>query len=108
MAVRKHLIDPSPTDVWAVLEGEHPYGRWVVGASDSRADEGNWPEKGSSLAHSLRLGPKEFASRTVVRRIDRPQTLELEADGGPLGTARIAFDIRPWGDKTLGAHETAR
>lgn len=101
MAVRQHLIDRPPTAVWTVLEDERLYGRWVVGASESRPDRGRWPELGSSLTYSLHLGPKEFDSHTVVRRIERPGVLELEADGGPLGSARIAFDIRPWGDKTL-------
>jgi hypothetical protein len=32
---------------------------------------------------------------------DPPQWLELEAHSGPLGTARIAFDIRAWGGGTL-------
>jgi hypothetical protein len=36
-----------------------------------------------------------------VRRHEAPQWLELEAHAGPLGTARIALDIRPWGEKTL-------
>ncbi|MFE5098252.1 hypothetical protein ACFRCI_50765 [Streptomyces sp. NPDC056638] len=46
-------------------------------------------------------GSTEFDGRTTVRRLDAPRALELEAHGRPLGTARIAFDIRPWGDKTL-------
>ncbi|WP_406424168.1 hypothetical protein [Streptomyces sp. NBC_00842] len=49
----------------------------------------------------MRLGPKGFQGHTTVRRLDPPGALELEADSGPLGTARIAFDIRPWGDNTL-------
>ncbi|WP_432149884.1 hypothetical protein [Streptomyces sp. bgisy029] len=49
----------------------------------------------------MHVGPKRFEGRTVVRHVDRPGTLELEAEGGPWGTARIAFDIRPWGERTL-------
>ncbi|MFF9510931.1 hypothetical protein ACF1BU_31255 [Streptomyces sp. NPDC014724] len=47
------------------------------------------------------MGPKKFHGRTTVRRHDPPGALELEADSGPFGTARIAFDIRAWGDKTV-------
>ncbi|WP_069174064.1 SRPBCC family protein [Streptomyces griseus] len=102
MAVRHHLIDRPPSALWAVLEDEKQYGRWVVGTSGSRPAEGRWPELGSSISYTLHLGPKELSGRTTVRRIERPGALELEAESGSLGTARIAFDIRPWGeDRTL-------
>ncbi|MFJ1594807.1 SRPBCC family protein [Kitasatospora albolonga] len=101
MAVRHHLIDRSPAAVWAVLEDGTLYGEWVVGTSDSHPERGAWPETGSSITYHVHLGPKRFTGHTVVRHIDRPGTLELEAEGGPWGTARIAFDIRPWGERTL-------
>ncbi|WP_329222793.1 SRPBCC family protein [Streptomyces microflavus] len=101
MAVRHHLIDRPPDAVWTVLEDPALYGEWVVGTSGSRPEEGDWPGTGSSIAYHVHLGPKRFTGRTVVRHIDRPRTLELEAEGGPWGTARIAFDIRPWGERTL-------
>ncbi|MFD6425490.1 SRPBCC family protein [Streptomyces sp. NPDC060198] len=101
MAARHHLIDSPPAAVWNVLEDATLYGEWVVGTDRSRPESGVWPELGSSITYVLRVGPKEVTGRTVVRRVDRPGTLELEASGGPLGSARIAFDIRPWGDKTL-------
>ncbi|NEE32953.1 SRPBCC family protein, partial [Streptomyces sp. SID7982] len=48
MAARHHLIDRAPSDVWTVLEDERLYGTWVVGTSDSRGEQGDWPELGSS------------------------------------------------------------
>ncbi|MFD4219737.1 SRPBCC family protein [Streptomyces griseus] len=99
MAARHHLIDRAPPAVWKILEDERLYGTWVVGTFEFRREQGDWPELGSSITYSVRLGPKEFTGRTVVRRIERPRTLEAEA--GPLGPARIALDMRPWGDKTL-------
>ncbi|MFE7748838.1 SRPBCC family protein [Streptomyces sp. NPDC057428] len=101
MAVRHHLIHHPPSALWAVLEQPGLYCAWVVGTHDSRPLEGRWPEVGSSIEYTLRLGPKDFRGRTTVRRLERPGALELEAYSGPLGTARIAFDIRPWGDETL-------
>ncbi|WP_392667572.1 SRPBCC family protein [Streptomyces sp. LN785] len=101
MAIRHQLIHSSPDQLWAVLRDGSRYGDWVVGTSSSRPAEGCWPEVGSSIRYTLRLGPKEFRGHTVVRLLDPPRALELEADSGPLGTARIAFDIRPWGDETL-------
>ncbi|MFF5899037.1 SRPBCC family protein [Streptomyces argenteolus] len=101
MAIRHQLIHHPPSALWAVLEQPHQYAQWVVGTSDSRPLEGLWPEVGSSIAYTVRLGPLELEGRTTVRRLERPQALELEAYSGSLGTARIAFDIRPWGEKTL-------
>lgn len=101
MAIRHHLIHHPPSALWSVLERPDQYGEWVVGTQDSRLLEGRWPEVGSSIEYTVRLGPKEFQGRTTVRRLERPAALELEAYSGVLGTARIAFDIRPWGDRTL-------
>ncbi|MDQ0982878.1 SRPBCC family protein [Streptomyces sp. V2I9] len=101
MAARHHLIERPPSAVWAVLEDERQYGNWVVGTSGTRREQGDWPELGSSITYSVRLGPKEFTGRTVVRRVEKPRALELEAEAGALGSARIALDIRPWGEKTL-------
>ncbi|WP_066952836.1 SRPBCC family protein [Streptomyces lushanensis] len=101
MAVRHQLIRSEPSAVWAVLEDPSRYADWVVGADCSVPGEGPWPEVGSSLVYTVRVGPKAFRSRTVVRRYEPPRWLELEVHSGPFGTVRIAFDIRSWGDETL-------
>lgn len=101
MAIRHQLIKHAPSALWSVLERPDLYGEWVVGTSGSRSAQGHWPEVGSSIEYTVRIGPKEFHGRTVVRRLERPRILELEAHSGLLGSARIAFDIRPWGDETL-------
>lgn len=36
-----------------------------------------------------------------MRRVDAPADLELEVDSGPLGKARVAIDVRPWGEESL-------
>ncbi|WP_030257524.1 SRPBCC family protein [Streptomyces violens] len=101
MAVRHQLIARKPAAVWAVLEDCTQYGDWVVGPSHSDPQDGHWPDVGSSICYTLRLGSREMAGRTVVRRHEPPRWLELEAYCDPLGSARIALDIRPWGEETL-------
>ncbi|MFD6417643.1 SRPBCC family protein [Streptomyces sp. NPDC060194] len=101
MAVRHQLIRRPPRALWDVLGDESRYHEWVVGTHSSYPAEGAWPQEGSSLRYTVRFGPKEFTGRTVVRRHDPPHVLELEAHSGALGSARIAFDIRPWGEHTL-------
>ncbi|MCX5205551.1 SRPBCC family protein [Streptomyces sp. NBC_00237] len=101
MAVRHQLIRRPPHALWDVLCDPSRYHEWVVGTHASRPGEGDWPKPGSTLLYTVRFGPGEFEGTTVVRRHEPPYALELEAHSGPLGTARIAFDIRPWGEHTL-------
>ncbi len=101
MAVRHQLIHATPRQVWAVLADGSLYADWVVGTSDSRVTRGLWPEVGSALEYTVRIGPWTVAGTTVVRRVDAPAELELEVDSGPLGTARVAIEVRPWGKESL-------
>ncbi|QHY99720.1 Polyketide cyclase / dehydrase and lipid transport [Streptomyces sp. S4.7] len=101
MAVRHRLIERPVADVWAVLADGSRYGDWVVGTSDSRPQEGAWPEVGSGITYTIRLGRCAVSGSTVVRRCEEPGVLELEADSGRLGTARIAVEVRPWGENAL-------
>ncbi|GAB2800489.1 SRPBCC family protein [Streptomyces chlorus] len=101
MAVRHRLIERSVDEVWAVLADGTRYGDWVVGTSESRPGEGDWPQVGSTLTYTVRLGRWSASGSTVVRRCEAPAVLELEADSGWLGTARIAVEVRPWGENAL-------
>jgi carbon monoxide dehydrogenase subunit G len=101
MAVRHRLIKKSPAAVWEVLSDAERYGDWVVGTSKVELDEGRWPELGAALRYEIKIGPVALHNRTVVRRSEPTSILELEAHSGPLGTARIAIELRPWGEDTL-------
>lgn len=46
------------------------------------------------------IGPLRFASSTVVRDVERPRRLEIEADAR-MPAARVALSIRPWVDGSL-------
>ncbi|OKK16008.1 polyketide cyclase [Streptomyces sp. CB00455] len=101
MAVRHQLIHATPHQVWAVLADASRYADWVVGTSESRVARGLWPELGSALEYTVRIGPWTASGLTVVRRVDAPGELELEVDSGPLGTARVAIEVRSWGRESL-------
>lgn len=101
MAVRHRLIKKPPYDVWAVLADGSRYGEWVVGPSYSRQEGSDWPAVGSTIEYTVRLGPWTGRGKTVVRDLDPPRRIELEADSGRLGTARIAIEVRPWGENAL-------
>ncbi|MFE9680345.1 SRPBCC family protein [Streptomyces sp. NPDC002701] len=101
MAVRHRLIKRSPREVWAVLADGTRYADWVVGTSSSYPVRGQWPQVHSAIGYEVRAGFLSFTNQTVVRACDEERELELEAIAGPLGTARIAIELRPWGDHTL-------
>ncbi|MFG2526575.1 SRPBCC family protein [Streptomyces sp. NPDC048516] len=101
MAVRHRLIRRPPEEVWAVLADASRFSDWVVGPSTTAEKAGDWPECGSTLEYTLRVGPWSVSGETIVRRHEPPRHLELEVDSGWLGTARIAIEVRPWGEHAL-------
>ncbi|MFJ3960755.1 SRPBCC family protein [Streptomyces sp. NPDC090036] len=101
MAVRHRLIRRSPRSVWAVLADPTLYGEWVVGPSESTPLDQDWPEVGSRLRYTVRLGPWSTEGVTTVRHREPGRELELEASFKALGTARIFLQLRPWGEETL-------
>lgn len=101
MAVRHCLIKADPQTVWSVLADGTRYADWVVGTASSRPVRGTWPREGAAIGYEVRLGPVSLTNETVVRRCEEGSVLELEANAGWLGTARIALELRPWGEHCL-------
>ncbi|MFE2474839.1 SRPBCC family protein [Streptomyces sp. NPDC059389] len=101
MAVRNQLVHRPPHEVWAVLADPTLYGEWVVGPSESTPLDQLWPEVGSRLLYTVRLGPWSTEGVTTVRHREPGRELELEASFKALGTARIFLQLRPWGEETL-------
>jgi uncharacterized protein YndB with AHSA1/START domain len=101
MAKRHRLIRATPEQVWDILADGERYADWVVGTARSRPERGDWPEVGAAITYEVRIGPLRLHNETVVRRCLPGRELELEAKAGPLGTARIALELRTWGADTL-------
>lgn len=101
MAVRHRLIRVPPRAVWDVLADGDSYVRWVVGTSDSWPLSGAWPAKGAAIGYAVPLGPFRLTNETVVRRCTEETELELEIKAGRLGTARVALELRSWGEDCL-------
>ncbi|MEV7074721.1 SRPBCC family protein [Streptomyces sp. NPDC091972] len=101
MARRHRLIRVAPSAVWDVLADGHRYAEWVVGTAQSEPVRGQWPNKDAAIRFEVRVGPLRLTNETVVRRCEEGAALELEAHAGVLGTARIAIELRPWGEHCL-------
>ena len=100
MARNAALIDASADTVFDVLTDPDDYPRWVVGASDIRDVDSDWPAAGTAFHHRVGLGPLTLADRTTVLEIERPRRLVLQARARPAGTARITLQLEPSGAGT--------
>jgi len=101
VAVLNGRIERPPDVVWALLEDGHSYADWVVGTRQVHEVDDTWPAVGSRLRFTAGFGPFTVEDITTVRRIEPKRSLELEAHAGWLGSARICFDVRSWGEHTL-------
>jgi uncharacterized protein YndB with AHSA1/START domain len=101
MALVNVLIRRPPEQVWDVLSDGFAYAQWVVGTQEIRAVDDDWPQVGSAIHYTVGMGPVHFQGTTTVRRCEPGRQLGLEADGGPLGTARIVIDVYDWGKDTV-------
>jgi hypothetical protein len=101
MATRIAFVNGTPCDVWDVLSDGYSYREWVVGTSEIRSVDEDWPSVGSSLHYSIGRGRLRFEDRTTVRLCEPERRLELEAHAAPFGTARIGIEMLPWAEGSL-------
>jgi len=101
VAVLNVVIERPPEAVWALLEDGHSYADWVVGTQHIHEVDETWPAVGSCIRFTAGVGRFTIHDTTTVRRLEPGRELELEARGGQFGSARISFDVRPWGKNTL-------
>ncbi|MEC4575094.1 hypothetical protein [Streptomyces virginiae] len=78
MAVRHQFVRCPPRRVWAVADPTL-YGEGVVGPSESTPLDSAWPQLGSRLRYTVRLGPWSAEGTTTVRHQEAGKELELEA-----------------------------
>jgi uncharacterized protein YndB with AHSA1/START domain len=101
MAVVNVLVERPREQVWSVLADGTAYSEWVVGTSEIRGVDDGWPDVGAALHYTVGFGPLGLRGRTTVRSAEPGRRLGLEADAGPLGTARIAIELLDWDGDTV-------
>lgn len=97
--VRRHVEAPAPA-VWGVLADGWLYANWVVGASRVRSVDLTWPAVGSVLQHSFGVWPAVITDESRVLESDPERRLVIQAQGWPMGEARVELAIEAWGDET--------
>jgi uncharacterized protein YndB with AHSA1/START domain len=98
MAVLNVLVDRPPDHVWDVLSDGSSYAEWVMGTRYIHDVDPGWPELGAKIHFNVKVGPWTLDDVTTVRLAEPRQRLELEAQAGRLGSARISIVLLPWGD----------
>lgn len=100
MARNDIFIAASPRKVFELLSDPRTYGYWVVGSREIRGADDNWPEPDTAFDHTVGVPPFIIKDDTRVVSALAPVMLELQANGGPLGSARITFQLQPEGNGT--------
>ncbi|MFC6014084.1 SRPBCC family protein [Nocardia lasii] len=84
--VRAERAFASLSDGWL-------YASWVVGASHIGKVDPDWPAVGSRIHYRFGLWPVLISDTTVVRAIDPPHRIELEARLWSVGSAWIVLTL---------------
>jgi uncharacterized protein YndB with AHSA1/START domain len=103
MAENHAYIDVPPDAVFDVLADPETYAHWVVGSSEVRGVEGDWPEPGSKFHHTQGAYGIGLKDSTSVIASNRPRQLVMEARFRPLMVAKVELRLRPRG---RGTHVT--
>jgi hypothetical protein len=70
----------------------------VVGTRYIRDVDPDWPAQGSKIHYTVGVGRWTIEDVTTVRLVEPKRRLELEANAGRLGTARVSIALLPWGE----------
>lgn len=79
--------------VWDVLADGWTYSSWVVGNSQMRGVDPDWPAPGTRIQHSIGIWPAVINDETVVESCVPHQELVMLAKTGPVGAARITLRL---------------
>lgn len=87
-------IDAPVARVFAVICDPRTFPDWLLGAQKIRKVDEAWPAPGSAFHHTVGAGPVHISDRTSVIEVNEPERLELRAHLGPMGSARVIFQLR--------------
>ena len=103
MAENHAYVDAPPDAVFDVLADAGSYAHWVVGSSEIRGVEGDWPEPGSKFHHTQGFFGVGLKDSTLSIAANRPRQLVIEVRFRPIMVGKVEFRLRPSG---RGTHVT--
>ena len=95
MARNDMVIAATPEQVWDVLASPPTYADWVVGSSEIRSSDRDWPAVGCRFNHRVGFALLKISDHTEVLECDPPRRLRLRAKARPLGVAHVVLELEP-------------
>lgn len=101
MARNEAIVQATPDEVFAVLADGWAYVDWVVGCQKIRSVDPGFPAVGKAFHHRVGLvGPVSLPDNSEVLVCEPGRKLVLQARARPMGTARVALELEPFGQGT--------
>jgi uncharacterized protein YndB with AHSA1/START domain len=94
MAENEIIIERAPEQVFAVLSDPFSYGDWVVGSSEIRDVEGDWPKAGATFHHTQFVPKVGIKDTTTVLASEPSSRLKLCVRARPVVVAEVEFTLR--------------
>lgn len=95
MSTRSRVVRCRTEDVWDVLSDGWLFTTWVVGAARIRDVDGDWPQPGAQIHHSVGLFPLMVDDTTRSEVCEPPERLRLTARAWPSGEAYVEIQVKP-------------
>ena len=95
MATNEKLVDAPIENVFTVLADPECYAHWVVGASEVRSYDGDWPRAGSTFHHTQGKWPLTVKDTTSVLEAEPNRRIVLEVRTRPLVVAKVELELTP-------------
>lgn len=93
MAFTAREIEATPSEVFAVLADPATYPNWLLGASEIREIDDNWPSPGAKFHHMVGVKPFVIPDSTEVIDVEPDRRLKLRVRSRPLVVAEATFEI---------------
>src|SRR4051812_29380008 len=94
MTATRRIVHATRGDVWTVLTEAGQYGFFVVGTKKIRDADDEWPAEGTTLHHSVGIGPLTLPDRTDSLECRDGERLVVRAAVRPFTIADITFALR--------------
>jgi carbon monoxide dehydrogenase subunit G len=101
MAHNEIFIGVTPERVFSVLSEPRSFARWVVGSSEVRRADPEWPAVGTAFDHRVGIWPLTLSDNSEVVQCDPPRLLKMVVKARPFSRAFVTLKLEPSGDGTL-------
>jgi len=93
MATVAETFPVAPERVFGVLDDPRSLAYFVVGSRNIRRFDPRWPDTGTTVHHTVGIGPFAIRDTTEVVEVHRPTRLVLDTRLRPLGAFSVTFSI---------------